>query len=93
MSSGVYKVWLAGDQNVESSGWEISACPAKKGDQSHLWAMDAADAAREWAKDNWETQDYSDHMGCVVRSPDGTVSFWEVTVTEKPVFTPWQKGV
>lgn len=93
MSSAVYKVWLAGDQNEESSGWEILAFPPKKGGERHPWAMDAGDAAREWAKAKWADQDHSDHMECVVRAPDGTVSFWEITVETEPVFTPYQKGV
>lgn len=47
------------------------------------WAMDAEDAACQWAEDVWHHHDYPGEMEAIVTDPDGVR--WRVSVTVEAV--------
>lgn len=51
------------------------------------WAIDATDAACQWAEEVWPHHDYPDSLAAIVTDPDGVKWRVEISVEAVPSFT------
>lgn len=51
------------------------------------WAIDATDAACQWAEEVWPHHDYPDSLAAIVTDPDGVRWRVEISVEAVPSFT------
>jgi hypothetical protein len=82
---GVYKVWDPHHEGSEANAKEISDTP--DGTSRRHWALDAENAAEVYADRYFADRSYPDEVTVCVRSPDGTLSRWCVTVQMVPSFS------